>query len=60
MTAHKVMRALREEGAIHTLRRIGSFVSPPDTPAPSEHSDRTESTANEVAINAPTVRLCGD
>ncbi|MEU8251056.1 GntR family transcriptional regulator [Nonomuraea sp. NPDC048916] len=29
MTAHKVMRALREEGAIYTVRGMGSFVSPP-------------------------------
>lgn len=36
MTAHKVMRALREEGAIYTVRGMGSFVSPPDTTAPSE------------------------
>ncbi|MFI9559809.1 GntR family transcriptional regulator [Nonomuraea endophytica] len=29
MTAHKVMRALREEGAIYTVRGMGSFVSQP-------------------------------
>ncbi|MFC4005928.1 GntR family transcriptional regulator [Nonomuraea purpurea] len=29
MTAHKVMRALREDGAIYTVRGMGSFVSPP-------------------------------
>jgi GntR family transcriptional regulator len=29
MTAHKVMRALREEGAVYTVRGMGSFVSHP-------------------------------
>ncbi|MCA2227607.1 GntR family transcriptional regulator [Nonomuraea aurantiaca] len=36
MTAHKAMRALREEGAIYTVRGMGSFVSPPDTSSPSK------------------------
>ncbi|MFD9950735.1 GntR family transcriptional regulator [Nonomuraea sp. NPDC059023] len=35
MTAHKVMRALREEGAIYTVRGLGSFVSQPE-PDPGE------------------------
>lgn len=30
MTAHKVMRALRAEGAIYTVRGMGSFVAQPD------------------------------
>ncbi|WP_433499362.1 hypothetical protein ACQP1K_03130 [Sphaerimonospora sp. CA-214678] len=28
MTAHKVMKALRAEGIIYTVRGLGSFVSP--------------------------------
>ncbi|GLW98059.1 MULTISPECIES: GntR family transcriptional regulator [Microtetraspora] len=30
MTAHKVMRALRAEGTIYTVRGMGSFVAQPD------------------------------
>jgi DNA-binding GntR family transcriptional regulator len=30
MTAHKVMRALRDEGTIYTVRGMGSFVAKPD------------------------------
>jgi len=29
MTAHKAMRALRDEGAVYTVRGMGSFVSSP-------------------------------
>lgn len=36
MTAHKVMRALREEGAIYTVRGLGSFVSQPSDTKPPE------------------------
>ncbi|MEU8150054.1 GntR family transcriptional regulator [Nonomuraea sp. NPDC048901] len=36
MTAHKTMRALREEGAIYTVRGMGSFVSLPDASSPSQ------------------------
>ncbi|MFD2348687.1 hypothetical protein ACFSTC_03665 [Nonomuraea ferruginea] len=31
MTAHKAMRALREEGTIYTVRGMGSFVSSPES-----------------------------
>ncbi|MEO3792744.1 GntR family transcriptional regulator [Nonomuraea sp. B10E15] len=30
MTAHKTMRALREEGSIYTVRGMGSFASIPE------------------------------
>lgn len=30
MTAHKVMKALRAEGSIYTVRGLGSFASQPD------------------------------
>jgi DNA-binding GntR family transcriptional regulator len=30
MTAHKAMKALREQGVVYTVRGMGSFVSPPD------------------------------
>ncbi|WP_180903742.1 GntR family transcriptional regulator [Nonomuraea indica] len=36
MTAHKVMRALREEGTIYTVRGLGSFVSQPSDTKPPE------------------------
>lgn len=36
MTAHKVMRALRDEGAIYTVRGMGSFVSPPQDTEPAD------------------------
>ncbi|WP_165781511.1 hypothetical protein [Streptosporangium minutum] len=30
MAAHKVMKALRAEGSIHTVRGLGSFAGQPD------------------------------
>ncbi|GAA2846716.1 hypothetical protein GCM10010517_03500 [Streptosporangium fragile] len=39
MTAHKVMKALREEGTIYTVRGLGSFVSAPEGEKPSADSD---------------------
>ncbi|MGW5689230.1 GntR family transcriptional regulator [Nonomuraea sp. NPDC003754] len=36
MTAHKVMRALREDGSIYTVRGMGSFVSQPDDASTSD------------------------
>ncbi|MEV0196144.1 GntR family transcriptional regulator [Nonomuraea sp. NPDC050691] len=36
MTAHKVMRALRQEGTIYTVRGLGSFVSQPSNAKPSD------------------------
>jgi DNA-binding GntR family transcriptional regulator len=42
MTAHKVMRALREEGTIYTVRGLGSFVSQPsDTKPPEDEASST-------------------
>ena len=36
MTAHKVMRALRDEGTVYTVRGMGSFVSPPQDTEPTD------------------------
>ncbi|MGW7477081.1 GntR family transcriptional regulator [Nonomuraea muscovyensis] len=42
MTAHKVMRALREEGTIYTVRGLGSFVSQlSDTKPPEDEASST-------------------
>ncbi|MEV0625803.1 GntR family transcriptional regulator [Nonomuraea wenchangensis] len=42
MTAHKVMRALREAGIVYTVRGLGSFVSPPEEAGAPEGSSSAE------------------